>query len=177
MFLCYNRQVDIMEIRLAENIDINNVIEFYKTLSNDPNNKARWNYGIYPTDDDLINDISNKELYILIDDKEIVSAAVIQMYEDELYKDINWTRHNPAIVHILATHPLKQHCGYGKKLLLYLIDIAKSNNKDSIHLDIVYDNDYARKLYESVGFVKCEDKELYYPDTGVILSTLFEYII
>ena len=60
---------------------------------------------------------------------------------------------------------------------MYLIELAKNNNRDSIHLDIVYDNDYARKLYEDVGFINVEDKELYYPDTGAILSTLFEYKI
>ena len=166
-----------MEIRLANSKDINNVIEFYKVLCEDPNNKALWKYGLYPTDEDLLNDINNQTLYVLIDDDEIVSAGVIQMKEDELYNDINWTRHNPAVVHILATLPHRQHKGYAKKLLMYLIELAKSNNRDSIHLDIVYDNDYARKLYEDVGFIKVEDKELYYPDTGAILSTLFEYKI
>ena len=167
----------MIEIRPANITDKENVIEFYKFVSSDPNNKARWTYGLYPTDNDLINDIKNNELYILIDNNEIVSAAVIQMHEDELYKNVNWKNHNPAVIHILATTPLKQRCGYAKKLLIYLIDVARINNKDSVHLDIVFDNDYARKLYESVGFIKREDKQLYYPDTGLILSSLFEYIV
>jgi len=167
----------MMEIRLANINDKDKVIGFYKFVSSDPNNKARWTYGLYPTDDDLIEDINNNELYILLDDGEIASAAVIRMFEDDLYKEINWNKHNPAVIHILATSPLKQRCGYAKKLLTYLINIAKQNNKDSIHLDIVYDNDYAAKLYRSLGFIKIVDQELYYPDTGLILSTLFELII
>ena len=165
------------EIRLASTNDISNVIEFYKIVCNDPNNKARWHYGIYPTDEDLINDINNQELYILLQDNEIVSAAVIRMEEDELYLGANFTNHNPAVIHILTTSPLHRHHGYAKDLLNHLIDVAKNNNKESIHLDIVYDNDYAEKLYESVGFKHCEDKELYYPDTGLIVSSLFELII
>ena len=165
------------EIRLANTNDISNVIEFYKIVCNDPNNKARWHYGIYPTDEDLINDINNQELYILLQDNEIVSAAVIRMEEDELYLGANFTNHNPAVIHILTTSPLHRHHGYAKDLLNHLIDVAKNNNKESIHLDIVYDNDYAEKLYESVGFKHCEDKELYYPDTGLIVSSLFELII
>lgn len=167
----------MIETRLANKNDINKVVDFYKIVCADKNNKARWHYGIYPTDDDLINDISNKELFILLEDDEIVSAAVLRMQNDELYKDVNWKNNNPAVVHILATLPSKWHQGYGRKLLLYLIEIAKDNNKDSLRLDIVNDNDNARKLYESVGFVHREDKELYYPDTGVILSSLFELII
>ena len=167
----------MIEIRLANNNDINSVIEFYRTVCANPNSKARWHYGLYPTDEDLSNDINNNELYILILDDKIVSAAVLQMKEDEIYKDVSWKNHNPATVHLLATMPSKWHQGYGRKLLEYLIEVAKRNNKESVHLDIVYDNDYARKLYESVGFNHCEDRELYYPDTGLIVSSLFEKIL
>lgn len=167
----------MIEIRLANTNDINNVIEFYKNVCADTNNKARWHYGIYPTDEDLSNDINNNELYILLLDDEIVAAAVLQMKEDEIYKDVNWKNHNPAVVHLLATLPSKWHQGYGRKLLKYLIEVATNNNKGSVHLDIVYDNDYARNLYESVGFEHCEDRELYYPDTGLIISSLFEKIL
>ena len=113
----------------------------------------------------------------MIDNNTICSAAVIQMHEDDLYKDVNWKRHNPAITHLLATHPIKQHKGYAKQLLSYLIEVARNNNKDSIHLDIVKNNDYAKNLYEGIGFLLIEDRELYYPDTGTILSTLFELLI
>lgn len=167
----------MIEIRLANTNDINKVIEFYKTVCANTNNKARWHYGLYPTDEDLTNDINNNELYILLLDDEIVAAAVLQMKEDEIYKDVNWKNHNPAVVHLLATLPSKWHQGYGRKLLKYLIEVAKSKNKESIHLDIVYDNDYAKNLYESVGFIHCEDRELYYPDTGTIRSSLFEIIL
>lgn len=165
------------EIRLATPSEIDKVIDFYEIVCDDPNNKARWHYGVYPTDVDLINDINNQELYILIQDNKIVSAAVIRMQEDELYLGANFINHVPAVIHILATSPLHRRFGYAKQLLNYLIDVAKRNNKESIHLDIVYDNDYAEKLYKSVGFVHVENKELYYPDTGIILSSLFELIL
>lgn len=99
------------------------------------------------------------------------------MQEDELYLGANYVNQNPTVIHILTTSPLYRHLGYAKQLLNHLIDVPKRNNKGSIHLDIVYDNDYAKKLYESVGFVRVESKELYYPDTGIILSSLFELII
>lgn len=166
-----------MEIRLARIEEVDKVINFYKIVCNDPNNKARWHYGIYPTDEDLINDINNKELYILLQDNEIVSAAVIRMQEDELYLGANFTNHNPVVIHILTTSPSHRHHGYARELLCYLIDVAKNSNRESIHLDIVYDNDYEEKLYKSVGFVHVENKELYYPDTGIILSSLFELIL
>ena len=53
----------MLNIRLACDKDINKVIEFYKLVSDDKNNKARWHYGLYPTDEDLIEDINNNELY------------------------------------------------------------------------------------------------------------------
>ena len=55
-----------MEIRLAKIEELDKVINFYKIVCADKNNKARWKYGIYPTDDDLCNDIKNNELYIEI---------------------------------------------------------------------------------------------------------------
>lgn len=47
----------MIEIRLANNNDKENIIDFYKTVSNDLNNKALWHYGLYPADEDLIKDI------------------------------------------------------------------------------------------------------------------------
>ena len=137
----------MLNIRLAYDKDINKVIEFYKLVSDDKNNKARWHYGLYPTDEDLIEDINNNELYLLLEDENIVSAAVLKMKEDEIYKDINWKKHNPAVIHLLATLTSKKHQGYGRKLLIYLIEEAKNNKKDSVHLDIVPDNDDARRIY------------------------------
>ena len=166
-----------MEIRLADIKDLDKVIEFYIEVSSNKNNKARWHYGLYPTDEDINNAINSKELYILLEDNKIISAAILRMQEDEIYKDTNWNNNNPAVVHLLATSFSKQHQGYGKKLLQYLIKIAKTHNKESIHLDIVFDNDDARKLYESLGFVCIENKKLYYPDTGLMYSSLFELLI
>ncbi len=56
-----------------------------------------------------------------------------------------------------------QSRGFGKKLLQYLIDYAKSAHAKSVFLDVRESNDGAAQLYKKMGFRHIATRKGYYP--------------
>jgi [ribosomal protein S18]-alanine N-acetyltransferase len=63
----------------------------------------------------------------------------------------------------LAVGPHHQHQGYGKKLMMHLIGLAKIKNAKVMFLEVRVSNNIAIHLYESLGFNRIDVRENYYP--------------
>lgn len=83
----------MVEIRLANHDDFQNVQEFYYALIEEMSHleyTPRWEKDVYPTSEFLSDSIENKELYIGEIDGQIASVMVVNHSYNEGYKEIKW---------------------------------------------------------------------------------------
>lgn len=147
-----------MEIRLANKNDIEKLNELFKAVINDLNNVKKidmlWGE-IYPFCE-FEKDISNKEMYIMEENNEIIGSFVLSEFDDPDYHNIEWTSKNMRWFYLnrLAIHPSVQGKGFAKKAMEFIGEYAVGNNYDCIRLTVYNQNIYAIGLYEKLGFTK-----------------------
>ena len=95
-------------------------------------------------------------MYIIEDDKGF--SGFIGLRVDDQADMMNF-----AIV------PEKQRQGYGKKLLLYVLDILKKEGIKQLTLEVRESNVGAQKLYESCGFKRSHTRKNYYKTEDAIV--------
>lgn len=171
-----------MELKLAKETDFKKLTDFYKyVISNTQNMEkcCRWNYGLHPTDEMIKSYITENAIYYIEENEEILGAASITLTQDENYHTVKWSLNlkddEVAVIHILCVNPKKQKCGFAKKIMELVIDFARKQNKKAIRLDAINCNTPAHKLYESLGFKKCDVKNWYASNLGNIDFFLYEY--
>ena len=75
---------------------------------------------------------------------------------------------------MLAVLPEYGRRGIAKNMVQYAIETAKSRKGKVIRLDVLKGNLPANKLYESMGFIKINTVNMWYPDTGLAEFELYE---
>jgi ribosomal-protein-alanine N-acetyltransferase len=63
----------------------------------------------------------------------------------------------------LCVRPESQQRGFGEKILLYLIDLARRHDAEIIFLEVRESNTAARRLYEKMAFNELGRRRDYYP--------------
>ena len=71
--------------------------------------------------------------------------------------------------------PKKQKGGLAKEVMAEIVNMAKVNNKKAVRLDALCCNTPAHRLYESIGFKKCDVQNWYASNTGWIDFYMYEY--
>ena len=144
-----------MNIRLAKKSDLDELNILFKKVIIDMDKKKinMWN-DIYPFCE-FEYDISNKRMYVIEHNDEIIGSFVLSDYDDPDYKSINWKYNEKWIsLNRLAIIPEKQGKGYAKETIKYIEkEIIKQNYK-VIRLTVYEKNIYAIGLYEKLGFAK-----------------------
>ena len=174
----------MLQIRVADSVDYNNVREFYYTLIDamaDAKYKPGWERDIYPTQEFLITSIENKDLYIGELDKQIITCMVVNHEYNEGYKKIQWSvaakDSDIFVIHILGVHPAFSGKGIAKQMVQKVIEIAHDNNIKTIRLDVLGGNIPAEKVYTKMGFKFVDTIQMFYEDTGWTNFNLFEFIV
>jgi len=110
---------------------------------------------IYPTAELLLEDIKNRQLYVLTEEGKICSAIVLNEMQDPEYLEISWKCRGPfAVIHRLCVDPDIQSRGIGRRTVLQAeISLAGQGYK-SIRLDAFPQNPKALKLYEGLGYLR-----------------------
>ncbi|MFP6797269.1 MAG: ribosomal protein S18-alanine N-acetyltransferase [Pseudomonadales bacterium] len=72
-----------------------------------------------------------------------------------------------------------QGCGFGREIVLYLVDRAKAKRAKTMFLEVRPSNGVARELYDSVGFCQVGIRKGYYPvphgrEDGIVLALSLE---
>ena len=159
-----------IEYRLAKLNDVDDILDFYDLIidaQKDEESSAEWTKGIYPSRDIIEDHIKHDKMYLGIIDGDIVSAAALALKEDEIYEGVHFKYLiDPAVIHILAVNPKYRGLGYARKMVDFLIDEARKQNRKVIHLDALKENTRAQLMYEKLGFDLVEIKPVYYVDTG-----------
>lgn len=68
-----------------------------------------------------------------------------------------------------AIVPERQRQGYGKALLLYVLDELRKEGVSKLTLEVRESNTNAQKLYESCGFIRSHVRKNYYPNEDAIV--------
>ena len=142
---------DIEQIMVA----VEDAREFLKWQGN-----GQWQDG-YPNRDDFINDIKNKRLFVVFDEKDpsIIAGVCAMTYREEEYHHLyegSWVTDLPYMVmHRVAVKKEYRGSGYGKKLFEAFIKQAEKEGYHSLRIDTHEKNDVMRHIITSFGFIYC----------------------
>ncbi|MDD3225347.1 MAG: GNAT family N-acetyltransferase [Clostridium sp.] len=146
-----------MKIRKAELNDLKSIIDIFKNAIDVMNegNIPQWDE-IYPTSAIFKQDILKQQMYVGIENDDIVSVIVVNDEFDELYKKGDWKYKNRkfVVIHRLCVNPIYQKQGIGKTTMLMIEALLKKREIQSIRLDAFSLNPYALKLYKALGYRK-----------------------
>ena len=172
-----------MNIKPAEASDFDRVVEFYDNIIDEMQGlqyHPMWQKRIYPTLDFIQKSIEAHQLFIQLDNDNIIGCMVINHYGNG-YDDVKWAinaaNDEVDIIHALGVKVAQQGKGYASKLVKKAIDMAMKNHHKAIRLDVLEPNLPAHSLYKKHGFQLRESKELYYEDTGWTKFMLYELVL
>lgn len=153
---------------VIENIHRNNI----------NNENLGWEKGVYPSDEFIQSSLSKGELYTLTEKDALYACVILNSEHNEGYDGCTWgIRCEPDEVltpHALAVNPEMQGKGIGKIMVKNILDIAKTEQKKAVRLDVLGACKAAERLYTSCGFRFVEAKEMFYEDTGWTEYKMFE---
>ena len=94
---------------------------------------------------------------------EIVGYGILQVSRDEAH-----------LLNVCVSNQL-HGCGFGREIVLFLIDRAKAQRATKMFLEVRPSNGIARALYDSVGFRQIVVRKGYYPafsgqEDGLVLA-------
>lgn len=144
-------------IRLANKLDIPEILKLTAACAQAMADVGihQWNES-YPSQEAFERDIRRGELYLLLENKNIVGTIVISTFMDQEYYSVPWltVNQNNYYIHRLAVHPTHQKKGYGKLLMDYAEEIARNNHAVSVRLDTFSQNKRNNTFYKSRGYQK-----------------------
>lgn len=144
-----------MRYRLAKIEDIDDVC----ILINNAIRKME-SYGIfqwdalYPTREDILEDIDKKSLFLALEENMIAAMYVISGESDEAYNSGSWNCADETsyVLHRFCVAPSFQNRGIGKKVLIHIEEQIRNMGYESVRLDVFTQNPFAQKLYRNNGY-------------------------
>lgn len=111
---------------------------------------------LYPTREDFLEDIQNRQLFIGCIDCQIVVIFTINENFDKAYINGKWKNPEKSfyIIHRLCVHPKFQNKGIAKQAMGYIEQQVLLEGKQAVRLDVFSQNPYAIKLYLDCGYEK-----------------------
>ena len=145
-----------MEIRLAHIEDLDSLMEVtQRCIKNlDKQGIYQWDE-IYPSKKDFHNDIVEQSLYIITSNSgsNISGCICINELEYPGYENASWAGSYFFVIHKIMVDPLFENQGFGKEMMYFAEELARSKRKDSIRLDCFKKNLRANQFYQGLGYV------------------------
>ena len=148
-----------MEIERAVREDLEELIALYGIVTDQMAEKGltQWKRDVYPTEEILRQDVEQGNMYVLRTDGRITAACVLSTSVDPEYEGLQWTCGvRPGCFHRLAVHPSTQGAGLGGLVLDDVLQILRRSGCDCVRCDTSGKNDAAVRLYEKLGFRRCD---------------------
>ena len=140
-------------IRLAEKKDLNIIQDIFnkaKIFMRNDGNMHQWN-GNYPSDEILLNDISNNNLYVCYSDDLIYGVFYFYIGVDETYNYIegSWPNNEEyGTIHRIASNGLR------RGVFEEVVEFAKSKISN-IRIDTHEDNKFMQQKLNKNNFKYC----------------------
>lgn len=139
--------------------DTSAIMDIYNKATIDLNKRKilQWDE-VYPDPETIKKDIISKTLFCYLDDKIIKGVIVLNEFQDDEYKSIDWKYSSSQclVIHRLCVDPRFQNQGIAKKLMNFAEQFAKNNHYKCIRLDSFVDNDKSNYFYENLNYHKAE---------------------
>ena len=148
-----------MEIRKAKKTDMERVERIYDRI-HDGEEKGLtttgWIRGVYPVRKTAEDAFEREDLFVMMDEGNMVAAAIINQIQVDGYKNAAW-KHDAKdsevmVLHCLAVDPLEHSKGYGRAFVAFYEDYAKKHGCRTLRMDTNVLNARARKLYQKLGY-------------------------
>ena len=68
-------------------------------------------------------------------------------------------------------------CGIGSSLLKDIFAVARNNKYEAIHLDVIDNNEAAKRFYKKAGFKYICTQSIFYEVVGNRNFEMYEYVI
>ena len=162
-----------MKLNQAVIEDYESIIAFYDDVTDrtpEIATYARWSKRKHPTLEGIKAYIEEGSMYLYKEEKVIVGAVAVTMYQGDDYHAIEWSQQvaddKAAVIHILAVSPDYQGKGIGSEMVREAINLAKEKGMQAIRLDALASNIPAHRMYERLGFEYRGKQHLYAENTG-----------
>ena len=174
-----------MELYQAQERDFERIALFYQDVIGKTAGMSafcRWTYGIYPTDDLLMEHIQQGDMYLVEQDGVMLSAVVLLPYQEENFTwDIPWgaalADDEVAAIYLLCVNPQVQRQGIASRTMEAAIQLARDMGKKAVRLDAPACNLPVRCLCASLGFTEVETVRWDFSNVGLTDIVLYEYLI
>lgn len=144
-----------MEYRLGKLSDLDNICALTQdaVAEMEKHGIFQWDE-VYPAREVFEEDISKNQLYVVIDNDELIAYYVISGEYDEQYGNGRWEcdRDTSYILHRFCVVPKFQNRGFGKKILLHIEKQILDMGYRSVRLDVFTKNPFAQNLYRHAGY-------------------------
>ena len=115
-----------------------------------------WLRGIYPTSETAAAALDRGDLFVLVKDREICGAAIINKEQVDVYSQGDWKHPAPdeqiMVIHTLVISPDRAGGGLGKEFIDYYEKYARDCGCTALRLDTNSRNTNARRFYEKLGY-------------------------
>jgi len=106
----------------------------------------------YPNRKILKDDLENRSLYILEDDKKIIAAISMVDEESPELQLLDWAKVKSCFLVRLCVAPIYQSKGIGEKMMQYISDAAREIGFKATHHLAAEVNEAANRLYKRMGY-------------------------
>lgn len=141
-----------MMLTKATQEDFVALCRFYQCVTDDmrASGLVQWNWGQYPNEALIQQDLDDDCLYVLREDGELVCAVSINCDFEPVYDSVDWHfTGKPGTFHRLAIATRHQGRGMAKQLLPEIIESIRNLGCDCLRIDTFCDNHRALYLYET----------------------------
>lgn len=112
----------------------------------------QWNWGVYPSEDDVRRDIQDGTLYVVREENDLSAAIVVTTEPDPEYENVGWLfGGKPGLFHRLIVAPEKQGNGLGRAVLTDMLELLRQQGCTTLRCDTMEQNAAALHLYRSFG--------------------------
>ena len=147
-----------MELIRATERDVDELLAFYRHVADTMEEKGlqQWHWGRYPNEKMIREDITQGDLYYMLEGDTIAAAVVLMTGQEKEYNRLQWSCGvKPGIFHRLAVHPAMQGAGLGGLVLDDVLQLLRRSGCDCVRCDTSEKNRHAIRLYEKLGFRPC----------------------
>ncbi len=157
-----------MEIIKAVESDIPELLALYQRAADGmlESGLRQWQWGIYPTEELIREDVARGLMYVdKIDGKIAGAVSLFDGKEEPEYDAVSWSGGmRPGYFHRLVIDPPMQGAGLAGGILDDIQQILRRGGCDCIRCDTDINNSRALRLYEKMGFRSCG--HVYWESTG-----------
>lgn len=149
-----------MEFRKSVKADVNDIMKIIKQAQDYFNKQGinQWQDN-YPNVETILNDIANKNSYVLLKDNNIVATAAVSFDGEKTYDSIyegKWISNNEyAVIHRIAVNNNYKGLGLSSQIIKNVEQLCLNKGVYSIKVDTHEENVSMQKLLKKNKFQYC----------------------